>query len=303
MSPTTGQLVRSIAAAALATSGGTFAACYAAPSTPAGPFDPNNPGASGYELVFDDEFNGPSLDRTKWYLQRGWLPPLSPQYVSVQNGYLTISGDGSGPNVSVSSAGPGNSQNSSWVGFGASGGGYFEARWRFNPATSGNGGWPSFWSVPAENTYSTKPPKYSIEIDWEYFGSVFSPPGNLSSGSVQQWHQGVSTSVQHYTTPLNDDGQWHVNAWLWAPGRGITFYVDGQVIGTAPDPPGGPYSVSDSGQHMLVVLGTATGWPMDVDWVHVWQLPEAAAADGHRVVRPQPGFTGGNGSLAAKEAK
>jgi hypothetical protein len=243
-------------------------------------FDPTHPAGSCYGLVFDDEFNGTSLDTTKWFTERPYgLAPLASQYISVQNGYLTISGDG-GYNWGIATVGPG------MQGFVANGGAYFEARWQFNQATSGNGGWPSFWSTNAQSAYGTVP-AYALEVDWEYFGTVFGGPGNESAGGIHDWSPAGQVAGQGFSTTLNDDGQWHVNSFLWIPGQAITWYVDGQSIGTLPIQAGGTYDgVSGPDQFMPVILGTATGWPVNFDYVHVWQLPAAATADGHAIITP-----------------
>src|SRR6185437_13713638 len=162
-------------------------------------------------------------------------------------------------------------------GFAAGGGAYFEARLKFAPQTQGNGGWPSFWTMSAEHLFGSA--THFLEIDFEYFGTIFG--GNdLSGFTAHDWNGSSNTQDPHWVTGQNDDSQWHVYGWLWKPGNSITYYLDGKQVGSTTIQSGGLYSAGDS-QHLPVILGTATGWPMQVDWVHVWQPQSAATADGH----------------------
>jgi hypothetical protein len=63
----------------------------------------------------------------------------------------------------------------------------------------------------------------------------------------------------------------------------VQYYFDGQPTtdkvtwtnsGTGTPPPVGnfQFSIMDK-QHQVIELGTGVDAPMDVDWVHVWQLP------------------------------
>jgi hypothetical protein len=227
-------------------------------------FDPNNPGGSGYSIAFDDEFNGTSLDTTKWYTERPFgYGTLSPSYYSVANGHLTLSGDGVGPNYSIATVGPG------MAGFAESGGGYFEARIRYSGTRSGSDGWPSFWSMAAEHLFGTETSHF-LEADFmEYFGGIYGGSATSYSATTHDWVNGRS-QFDTRSAEGASDGNWHTFGARWLPGSAWIYYLDGKEIGRTSYSPGGTYSIGDS-EHMPVILGTANGWPMDVDWVRVWK--------------------------------
>jgi hypothetical protein len=232
----------------------------------AGITPPPQASAAGYtKLAFDDEFNGTSLDSSKWYRQRPFgMSDLNSSYINVANGVLTISGDGQGPNYSIGSSGPG------MTGFSSTGGSYFEARMKFDPHgfSSGNGGWPSFWTMSAEHLWQGFQGRY-LEIDWEYFGGDFGTPWNYGAGTAHDWIGSSDNQSSTHGTTAAGDGNWHTYGWLFKPGVSITWYLDGNVIGTTQIQPGGPYSGGDT-QHLPIILGTATNWPIQIDWVRVW---------------------------------
>jgi hypothetical protein len=86
-----------------------------------------------------------------------------------------------------------------------------------------------------------------------------------------------------------DDGDWHVMGWLWDKGY-LTTYVDGKEIMTqkwskegVPSPEGylatgeefgetlnGAFAVLDE-QVMPVTISGAETWPMEVEYLNIWQ--------------------------------
>jgi hypothetical protein len=140
-------------------------------------FNPNDPTASGYTLVFDDEFNSLSTILTtpandyappgyNWYVTDTTLtPPLRIEFNSAANSNVLVIGTvnssnydygsqlkSAGLNYSVS----GNLQKwqNKWNGHTFGGGAYFEARIGFDetlmpgydPTTNPHHSWPGFWS-------------------------------------------------------------------------------------------------------------------------------------------------------------
>jgi len=125
-------------------------------------FDQNNPAVSGYELVFDDEFNslssidinatgGPGFN---WYTKQFFTSPSSNTFskINVSNGILTLNSTVSSVrNSNIATAAPANNQKG-WVGKVFGGGAYFEARISFDPTTiNPANGWPSFWAMAIEH--------------------------------------------------------------------------------------------------------------------------------------------------------
>ncbi len=130
-------------------------------------FDPTNPGASGYVLVFDDEFNSIAtidVNDTKapgynWYVWNSWTQTATPaSNFSVSGGVLTLTCSLSSTNctammyTSIRST----SANLNGVGTNFAGGWYAEASIAFDHTlVNTSDGWPTFWfeAVPWLQTY------------------------------------------------------------------------------------------------------------------------------------------------------
>jgi beta-glucanase (GH16 family) len=232
---------------------------------------------TGYHLTFDDEFNsflptelgGPTWSVTifdgneTWgsqnytdgpdggltaYLANGGTDPFSDA-----NGVLSITAT---PNV------PGTPSDYT-TGLIDNRGtfnqtyGYFEMRAEL-PA--GAGLWPGFWTLPTVDNNGGVP-----EIDaMEAFGAQYG-----WYGGSNQVHYNV-----HSDTSPNETGTWaSVNAdiytsyntygVMWTPTT-LTFYFDGQSIGSLPTPAD---LVGNSGEYLLASLltGSPTDWPGPMD--------------------------------------
>jgi hypothetical protein len=128
---------------------------------------------------------------------------------------------------------------------------------------------------------------------------------NSYAATVHQWI-GVSrwgiephaSNDGHNIVPYRNaeipNNKWHTYGCLAVPstktsnGHGsIQFYLDnvatsvrvewtGSDIGTPP--PSAPHIYANfEHQHHVILLGTGKNWPMDVDWVRVWQTTPARA--------------------------
>ena len=127
--------------------------------TAAAAFNPANPGASGYSLVFDDEFNSIStidVNNTgapgyNWYASSFVAGPTSPGNIQVANGALTLVQSNNNFSYGIGTAGPANNADG-FVGQAFGGGAYYEARIKFNPANvnPATTNWPSFWADSLE---------------------------------------------------------------------------------------------------------------------------------------------------------
>jgi hypothetical protein len=230
-----------------------------APAAPAVPTVPTVPtGAAGppgnpasWNMVFDDEFNGSSLDTTKWstswFNQDGVMNNVStsPANVAVSGGnlILTLSSQSVGALVSTDPGG------------GASTGfqftyGYVEARILFSGSGSTCNDWPAFWTVgqnwPADG-----------EID------IAEGLGTLTSN----YHSNAPTNNSN-TIPGSWCGTWHTYGVDREPDTN-TIYWDGQVIRS--------YATDDGGSPHFLIFNIGSGEgpyvagdTLQVDYVRVW---------------------------------
>ena len=202
-------------------------------------------------MVFDDEFNGSTLDTTKWstswFNQDGVMNNVStsPANVAVSGGnlILTLSSQSVGALVSTDPGG------------GASTGfqftyGYVEARILFSGSGSTCNDWPAFWTVgqnwPADG-----------EID------IAEGLGTLTSN----YHSNAPTNNSN-TIPGSWCGTWHTYGVDREPDTN-TIYWDGQVIRS--------YATDDGGSPHFLIFNIGSGEgpyvagdTLQVDYVRVW---------------------------------
>jgi beta-glucanase (GH16 family) len=220
-------------------------------------------GAPGtWHSIFDDEFNGTTLDTSKW--STGWLSPgitapvnsselecYDPSQVTVANGELDLSliskseacGGGSHPYAS----GMVNTNGKFSYTYG-----YLEARvWL--PGSGAISDWPAVWtdgqSWPADGELDVME-GLSGQACW-HFHDPQGGPGNCSKAS--------------YT------GGWHTFGADWEPGT-VTYYYDGAAVGTINS------GITSSPMYLILNLGADHGnsgplqpATMRVDYVRVWQ--------------------------------
>jgi hypothetical protein len=254
---------------------------------PAGPTIPAQAVAAGFKsAVFDDEFTSntvaPSTSASSGY---NWYPYASGVASTVSNGIMTITASPNGYNEDLQTVPPsanGSTRTGTWQH------GYFEARIQYThakPASSGTG-WPSFWGW-AVQALSPKVGQYTAEDDFmEFFptqGGLYNTLHNwantASSATGSDSHNNNGTNLQVTPAQPTDDG-WHIYGCLWkSTGTGtgsISFYFDNQLVthqnGTTTYATGtGSGFTAIENDNLMMILGTATGWPMSVDWVRVWQ--------------------------------
>ena len=298
-------LLAGLTAAAGATSAGAAQhALHATASTCTGTTPPIASPSGQWSCTFDDEFNGTSLDTSKWQpmltSNSSYHTGPSGSYVCYRNDPRTISESGGYLNLSVISTGKAFQCNeimhSFWtkyvggmvdsMGLFSQQYGYFQARVQL-PAQSIRGLQETLWLYP-ENETLYGPWPDSGEID---FGEFYSSYPNLDVPVV---HYHGSTRDPNAT---NDNcaiagettaGQWHTYAVMWTPTT-ITTYYDGVTCFTdtyapyvtypdkAPDPYTQPFFLALT---QALGFGTTNGFqswttklPVTtrVDWVRVWQ--------------------------------
>ena len=242
-------------------------------------------------LVFEDDFDSAAtLDWQvsgkpgfKWYLDRpfGW-DAVRPADLTVADSVLTIKTPehcaGWGPSTYSTKGLTGSAFRY----------GYFEAKIRFDPALGRHASYfPAWWSFSVAHA-TDKNDEHWGELD---FFEAMPDASGLYKGAyvatVHDWIRENGGPQNHQNTNNWFDGQitdadWHVYGCLWEPGR-FAWYLDGRCITEVtysadghPTPQANPasfvgcYSFLDK-EDMLLILGTCEEWPMEVDWVRVWQ--------------------------------
>jgi len=258
-------MIRSLRTPCLAAS---LAACASALPPP--------PSSPQWALVWQDEFDGPALDTTKWVadtgasgwgnaeLERYTAPPGN---VRIENGNLVIEArhDSTYTSARLKTQGK-----ASWTY------GRVEARIQI---PRGQGIWPAFWML-GENVTSVGWPGCG-EIDiMENIGREPARVHGTVHGPGYSGANGVGTSYDLHAGAFADD--FHVYAIEWE-GQAIRWYVDGALYLTIT-----PASVSGTwvfNHRFFIILNVAVGgyWPgnpdatstfpqvMRVDYVRVYQ--------------------------------
>ncbi len=250
----------------------------------------------------------------KWYTKPFFGgQPTDGGTISVKRGVLTLGGSGNGD---IATACPDKSAQG-WVGTTFGGGAYFEAAIAFDPnKVNTKDGWPSFWSMAVEHMalkglskWDGQPDGWErfIEDDFFEYDTAGFAGRNTYGGAVHdtygKWtkEKGFSMySNENFVVKVPDNvdfKKFHRYGNLWVPAtaangwRGfIQYYFDGlptsdivtwngkTAPGTMPLGEGSAFQSADSA-HLVVILGCGKQQDMRVDYVKVWQLPEAAKAN------------------------
>lgn len=236
-----------------------------------------------YKLVFDDEFDGDTLDTSKWGYNYSWGHSHNhaawcvPENVIVKDGVLTLLGENKQHPDAVGKNGKFN--NKDYPIIYTSGAvnthhkfnfnyGYFEASIK---APKGKGMWPAWWMLtdgwPPEidmlEILCSKPTKLHVNYHW---------------GSSWQ-NERSSEGVPDVGFDMTED--YHVYGFDWTP-QYFKYYVDGKLVKTFTD----KNAIAQS-KNMYMILNLAidgwdgapdetTVWPAEyqIDWVRVWQKNE-----------------------------
>ena len=268
------------------------------------------PAGSNDRLVFADEFNGTSLDTSKWSAASpSWTMPnsastASASDVSEANGVLTLSANRT--NASAFDSGSISSYNK--FSFTS---GYIESRIQL-PTTPGS--WPAFWGL-----YTGWPPEADImEYPLTTNGGT---SGLLANQYNTNYHYTNSSNVAAAGAgPVNTAsslaGTWNTFGMNWtldasnSANDSMSFYLNGTKETS--------YTGSAVAQmvNMYMIMDYAVGgWPgtpstsqwavghsdqVNVDWVRVWQTnPNADAANTWNVNGGGSFSTGSNWTLGA----
>ncbi len=175
------------------------------------------PESLGYELAWEDQFEGQSLDPRKWEV-RGVGPRalgfVSPEAVQVEGGYLKLSALKKDGRILLGAVG---TQNRFLTRYG-----YFECRAQLQKSP---GVWAAFWIQSSEISKGEDPAIYGAEIDIMEFFKKLGP--DIVSHNVH-WaygpHQKTTHGMQSYRPGVSDG--FHTFALEWTPEKYV-FYVDG----------------------------------------------------------------------------
>jgi beta-glucanase (GH16 family) len=233
-------------------------------------------------LVWADEFNGTSVDRSVWQFESGpsndniHFYTDRPENAKISDGMLQIIAlEEPYQGYAYTSAHIRTEMTRQWRY------GRVEARIRV-PGTPGFV--PAFWMLPADQRYGWWPNSGEIDIMehpsnevTRIYGTVHTETYNLFSGS--QPPQGGVAEVPDAETAF------HLYAAEWTP-EGIDFYVDEQLYYYFSNDNGGPTSWPfDHPFYLILNLAVGGGWVgnpdettvfpaiMEVDYVRVYQHP------------------------------
>ena len=234
-----------------------------------------NPIAGTWTLVFDDEFNGTTLNTNLWN-PSGWVDnpglELETYYatnVVVTNGLLQLWVYN--PSSGVYTSGKVTTMDKFWQKYG-----YFEAS--INVPRNG-GFWPAWWLLKEPyNTNDVSEPDWPPEVDiLEITGesggaqtsiscNIFYGPNYPLSGGGGASDDNVSVSISDATTGF------HTYGYQWTP-TSHTFYQDGVSLGSISAHPYTLYPMWAILQ--MAIRSTPSGSlpaAMQVDYVRIWAL-------------------------------
>ena len=250
------------------------------------PVDPTITVPEGYELVWNDEFNGDKLNTADWKHEvqgPGWVNNELQTYVngSFDGKPVTEVKDGTLRINCFKHAGKVYSGriyahvNEGWRY------GIFEARIKL---PKGKGTWPAYWMMPVNNDFSANPWPRCGEIDiMEEVG--YNPNYTSSSIHCDSYNhvKGTQKTAERLTAGAQDD--FHLYRLEWTADY-IKTYVDGKLLLTFNNDGKGNVSTWPFTRHFYLILNLAWGgdWggaqgvdenalpaTMEVDYVRVFQ--------------------------------
>ena len=251
------------------------------------------PQLDGYELIWNDEFNGTEMDESIWSYdphEPGWTNNELQEYttstdnVFVRDGKLVLKAiktvDDAGKDYYTS--GKVKTQNKKDFMYGKV---VVSAK-----VPEGQGLWPAIWMMPTDESYYGQWPKCG-EID------IMEVLGNQTDLSYSTIHYGEPHAEQQGTYQLTEGtfaSDFHEYSVEWEPGE-MRFYTDGNLVLTVNDwftavsgedekPYPAPFNQTFFVQLNLAVGGNWPGNPdettdfenaeFEIDYVRVYQKPE-----------------------------
>ena len=277
--------------------------------TPTPTPSPTVPAAAGKynRLAFEDNFDSISTIDTgntgapgfKWYpagVHKWGKPDTQPNEYSVNNSVLRIAPTHSTYNRNFMTRDPNTGEGQSFER------GYYEVRMRVDAdgvrnVPPENSSWPAFWAQ-SNHLHRLNQRPY-VELDMveimrkdEFLGTLWAHHGGQFDKSLM-----IKNRKADYRNPNYHSADWHTYGCLWDT-NGVEWYIDGVLVlkqywgekrnllapndpqqnpvaadGTSPTL-SNPFGLFDSETAIDVILGTGKTWPMEVDWVRIWQLPQ-----------------------------
>lgn len=245
------------------------------------------PNPDDWSLAFEDQFEGDSLDTSKFEVGWGWGTTTSTtsteiveENVTVQDSQLRLKGTHDGDKVL---SGGVNTRNTATFGPGT----FFEAKLKF---AQREGFHPAFWAKPTE--YSWWPPEIDVvELLQNASGRDDTHTARSFLHYTQSTKPGDDSTAQrlkHFHEPGDDlTKNFHVYGCEWQ-NDGITIYVDGTEVKTFTNSSmlesmrqGAPFYINltqninvDTGlNEYLGTADTSQSWGEETvaDWVRVWE--------------------------------
>jgi beta-glucanase (GH16 family) len=247
-----------------------------------------------WQCSFDDEFNGATLDTSKWVVQQtadgGYHSGLecfedSPDNVSLSGGTLNLTAE----EAASSFLCPGeplyytqytSGMVSTYQHFTQTDG-LFEVRAKISGATT-QGLQSSFWLYPAKSTYGAWPASGEIDI-----AELFSQYPTLAIPFVHYNNSASDPEATNDHCAIGDPSQFHTYAVQWTP-QSLTFLYDGQAClvdhwSSAsplidPAPFNEPFYICLTqalgiGTNEFIPGTTPLPATTSIDWVRVWGAP------------------------------
>jgi hypothetical protein len=178
---------------------------------------PFNPKKEGYELFWEDNFNGTQLDSEKWAFRSPGARGVgfnTPDAIEIKDGKLKINAFIENDSLKVGAVGTSGLFETTF--------GYFECRAQL-PKTTGN--WAAFWIQSPGISSGEDPAKFGTEIDiFEYFKSQ---GGDFVSHNLHWAYGPNQKSTGAFLSKVEGVGEgFHTFAVEWTPQK-YAFFVDG----------------------------------------------------------------------------
>lgn len=253
-----------------------------------------------WELVFSDDFNGTTLDSTKWnkidYVS--WNAPDWRKYQSRDDELVTVNGDGTvslwGKKGDYTSQADQTGAEDTY----ACGGiftnqtftfqyGYVEVRAQFNCK---QGAWPAIWMMPTDGSNWPKMGEIDIMEHLNWNGAVYQTIhyNNASGSHVSNTTVNNNGKSSAYFTTEEDKAAFHTYGVEWTE-DGITFFMDGRQtlsVTSQANNPNWPFNQPDNPYYLLLDMQLGGNWVgeiddlgdgavMNIDYVRVYSTPQA----------------------------
>lgn len=252
-----------------------------------------------WELVFSDDFDGDTLDTTKWnkidYVS--WSVSDWRQYQSRDDELVTMNGDGTvslwckygdytsqadqtGANDTYACGGIFTNQTFTFQY------GYVEVRAKFE---STYGAWPAIWMMPTDGSNWPKNGEIDLMEHLNYQGTIYQTLHYLTNTGTGD----VASAVKTTWTDTEAKNQWHTYGVEWTEDY-IAFTLDGKVTMTFTKDSYTywPFDNEDNPFYLLLDMQFGGNWvegelpngisldpnpnvAMTIDYVHVYSLPQA----------------------------